>query len=132
MSEGKNIVFQMTGNFEKLDKVLRETHKNGYSINYINIQIPTNIAILQANNRHKTNGRFMDPYIILSKARMNSGEKGVMAKILSYNPYIKNSYNYDSGILTKIEEGVDKQYYNLNEKKGLLERFIAIFKRSEN
>lgn len=132
LSEGKNIVFQMTGNFEKLDKVLRETHKNGYSINYINIQIPTNIAILQANNRHKTNGRFMDPYIILSKARMNSGEKGVMAKILSYNPYIKNSYNYDSGILTKIEEGVDKQYYNLNEKKGLLERFIAIFKRSEN
>ena len=74
----------------------------------------------------------MDPYIILSKARMNSGEKGVMAKILSYNPYIKNSYNYDSGILTKIEEGVDKQYYNLNEKKRLLERFVTIFKRSEN
>ena len=73
----------------------------------------------------------MDPYIILSKARMNSGEKGFMAKILSYNPYIKNSYNYDSGILTKIEEGVDGQYYNLNEKKELLERFVDIFKRRE-
>ena len=69
----------------------------------------------------------MDPYIILSKARMNSGEKGFMAKILSYNPYIKNSYNYDSGILTKIEEGVDSQYCNLNEKQGLLDRLLAIF-----
>lgn len=125
--EGKNIVFQMTGNFEKLDKVLRESHKNGYSIDYINIQTPTNIAISQSNNRHKTNGRFMDPYIILSKARMNSGEKGFMAKILSYNSYIKNSYNYDSGILAKIEEGVDSQYCNLNEKQGLLDRLLAIF-----
>ena len=96
LAEGKNIVFLTTGNFEKLDKVLRETHKNGYSIDYINIQTPTNLAISQANNRHKINGRFMDPYVILSKARMNSGEKGFMAK---------------------IEEGVDGQYYNLNEKK---------------
>lgn len=131
LAEGKNIVFQTTGNFEKLDKVLRETYKNGYSIDYVNIQIPTNIAILQANNRHKTNGRFMDPYIILSKAKMNSGEKGFMAKILSYNPYIKNSYNYDAGILTKIEEGIEGQDYNLDEKRGLLERFVDIFKRRE-
>ena len=129
LQDGKNIIFQTTCTFESLNKIIQKVRKNGYSIDYINVNTPLQTSILRSNNRHKTNGRYMDPYLILSRARENNSAKENMAKVLSYYSSIDNSYNYQSGILTKIENGVDGAHFDLSEKKSFLDKFVDYFRQ---
>lgn len=130
MREGKNIVFQMTGNYESVDKVLQEAYKNGYSIDYINVNVNPAVAINRAKYRHATNGRYIDPYLILDRVRVNNSAKQYMSKILSYSPYINASYEYKPGILTKIEDGVEAGHINLDKSQNtILDKVKAFFSR---
>ena len=129
LAKGKNIVYQMAGSYEKLNDVLQKARKNGYTINYININTNSSASIINSNNRQKTNGRFMDPYIILSFAKVNAGAKQYMAKIISYSPLIDNSYNYKSGILSRIENGNEVENIKLNTKsENYFSKLINYFK----
>ena len=60
----------------------------------------------------------MDPYTILAVAERNQRAKQYMAKIISFNPYVNNSYNYKSGILTKIEDGMEAEYVDYKQKSN--------------
>ena len=129
LSKGKNVVYQMCGSYEKLNAILRKAHKNGYTINYININTNSSASIINSNNRQKTNGRFMDPYIILSLAKVNAGAKQYMAKIISYSPLIDNSYNYKYGVLSRIENGNEVEDIKLNTKSEYyFNKIINFFK----
>lgn len=129
LAKNKNIVYQMCGSYENLNDVLQKARKNGYTINYININTNSSASIINSNNRQKTNGRFMDPYIILSFAKVNAGAKQYMAKIISYSPLIDNSYNYKSGILSRIENGNEVENIKLNTKsENYFSKLINYFK----
>lgn len=114
-SEGKNIVYQTCGGYESLNKIIEKAHKNGYEIEYVNVNTSTNISIRHALSRQETDGRFMDPYLILQIARRNASAKHYMAKIISYNPNINSAYEYNKGILSKIENGTEVTNVDLNK-----------------
>lgn len=118
LEEGKNIVYQTCGDYESLNRFMQKAHKNGYTIDYINVNTNISKSIKQAMHRHETAGRFMDPYIILAMARRNQNAKQYMAKIISFNPNISNAYNYKSETLTKIEEGIETNYVTYKQNNN--------------
>ena len=126
LQEGKNIVYQTCGDYESLNRFIQTAHKNGYKIDYVNVNTDIPNSIKRAIHRQEINGIFMDPYIILSMARRNQNAKQYMAKIISYNPYISNSYNYKSGILTKIEDGMETKEFNIRQNN---DSFVSKIKK---
>lgn len=126
LKEGKNIVYQTCGRYESLNRFMQKAHQNGYKIDYINVTTDIPNSIKRAIHRQEINGRFMDPYIILATARRNQNAKQYMAKIISYNPYISNSYNYKSGILTKIEDGMETKEFNIKQNN---DSFVSKIKK---
>ncbi len=133
LENGKNIVYQTCGDYESLNKFLQKAHKKGYTIDYVNINTDIPNSIKRAIHRQKVGGRFMDPYIILAMARRNQSAKQYMAKIISFNPYVNNSYNYNSGTLIKVEAGIETNYINYSQSKNnfvdkVKEKFLLLKK----
>lgn len=118
LKDGKNIVYQTCGHYESLNRFMQKAHQNGYKIDYINVITDISNSIKRAIHRQEIDGRFMDPYTILAVAERNQRAKQYMAKIISFNPYVNNSYNYKSGILTKIEDGMEAEYVDYKQKSN--------------
>ena len=68
----------------------------------------------------ETDGRFMDPCVIIDIAKKNSNAKGYMAEIISYSPYIHKSYKCHNYELLEVKQGEIKKSYNLNKPNWLL------------
>ena len=105
LEQGKNIIYQTTGNCVSIDKIIRQAKNYGYTIDFIHIPTEKKLSLERAVLRFQTNGRFVDPVVTMSILNNNNREVLYSAKIFSHNPNINNAYIFEKGKLYEIEEG---------------------------
>lgn len=120
LKQGKNLIYQTSGSYESLDKILKDANKLGYTIDFVNVNTDKVTCINRAKKRMETDGRFMDPCVIIDIAKKNSNAKGYMAEIISYSPYIHKSYKCHNYELLEVKQGEIKKSYNLNKPSWIL------------
>ncbi len=103
--QGKNLIYQTTGSSVSINKIIRAAKKYGYDIDFIHITTPKDISAERSVRRFEQNGRFIDPYVIMSIFNKNNKEKDFSAKIFSHNPNIRNAYVFENGKLRLVKDG---------------------------
>ncbi len=106
LEQGKNFIYQTTGNYVSINKIINQAAEKGYKIDFIHIPTKKNISLERSINRFNQNGRFMDPIVTISIFNTNNKEKAYSAKIFSYNKNIVNSYIFEKGKYHLIKEGL--------------------------
>ena len=105
LEQGKNFIYQTTGNYVSINKIINQAAEKGYKIDFIHIPTRKNISLERTINRFNQSGRFMDPVVTMSIFNTNNKEKAYSAKIFSYNKNIINSYVFEDGKYQLIKEG---------------------------
>ena len=126
MKRGKNLIYQTTGSYESMDKILKASNELGYSVDFFNVNTDKVTCIERAKKRMEKDGRFMDPCVIIDIAKKNSNAKGYMAEIISYSPFVNKSYKCLNYKLYEIEKGQVKKSYNM-DKPGWLLKLRGMF-----
>ena len=105
LNQGKNFIYQTTGNYLSINKIINDAAKKGYKIDYIHIPTSKNKSLERSINRFETNGRFMDPVVTMSIFNTNNKEKEYSAKIFSQNKNISDTYIFENGKFELVQEG---------------------------
>ena len=103
--KGKNIIYQTTGSYVSIDKIIHQAKNYGYMIDFIQVPTQKNLSLERAVTRFQATGRFMDPAITISRFNNNNKEVLDSAKIFSHNPNINSAYLFENGKLYEIKEG---------------------------
>ena len=111
--QGKNIIFQTTGNYVSINKVIQQAKNHGYNIDFIHITTPKNISLERSIIRFNQHGRFLDPLVTMSIYNCNNKEKSYAARIFSYNKNINKSCIFENGKFYCIKDG------NIEAKQSL-------------
>ena len=106
LSQGKNLIYQTTGDFISINKIITQAAEHGYKIDFIQIPTPKNLSLERSIKRFNSNGRFMDPITTMSIFNHNNKEKLYSAKIFSYNPNISDTYIFEHDNLKLIKNGL--------------------------
>ena len=105
LNQGKNFIYQTTGNYVSINKVINQAAEKGYKIDFIHIPTSKHTSLERSIKRFKTNGRFMDPVVTMSIFNTNNKEKEFSAKIFSHNKNISDTYIFEKGKFQLIQEG---------------------------
>ncbi len=105
LEQGKNFIYQTTGNYVSINKIINQAAEKGYKIDFIQIPTSKNVSLERSVKRFNENGRFMDPIVTMSIFNTNNREKTYAAKIFSHNKNIVNSYIFENGKYQPIKEG---------------------------
>lgn len=126
MAQGKNLIYQTSGSYAAINRLLKKAHELGYTVDFINVDTSLSTCIKRATDRMDFIGRFIDPCVILEIARKNANAKNFMAEIMSHNPYVSKTYKCQNYELKEVKEGEIKKSYDLDKSKWYLKfrRFI--------
>ena len=104
--QGKNVIYQTTGNFVSINKIIQQAKNYGYTIDFIHVKTPKNLSLERTAARFRETGRFMDPLITISIFNNNNKEKMFAAKIFSHHKDVKNAYILENGKLHQVKDGI--------------------------
>ena len=100
------------GNYDKLEKLVRDLKDNGYEVHLIGVATDYNIAMKRANSRFERSGRYLDPEIAKEGHKGASDTFGKVisgplkkefAEIKLYDGNSDNGIIYDDKILNEAE-----------------------------
>lgn len=111
LEQGKNLIFQTTGDYISINKIIKLATKYGYKIDFIQIPTSKSTSLERTIQRFNDNGRFLDPIVTMSIFNTNNKEKLYSAKIFSYNPNISDTYILQNGKLHCIKDGCFTEKY---------------------